>query len=158
MAWPGPGRRGRQSTGWPERSSTAIRIWTDGSIIAAGTRLLSIDPTDYELAIAEAEAQIAAFKAERDQLDADQDQSREPACIERTGWRSPSGTWSAYGHCRSRERPPAARLDEQESQTLNARKAVQELDNQLALLPSRRNRLEAEVPRPTPASSAPGAI
>jgi multidrug efflux pump subunit AcrA (membrane-fusion protein) len=39
----------------------------------------------------------------------------------------------------------AARLDEQESQTLNARKAVQELENQLALLPSRRNRLQAEV-------------
>jgi hypothetical protein len=41
-------------------------------MFSAGTRLVEIDPTDYELAIAEAEAQIAGLDAELDQLETDQ--------------------------------------------------------------------------------------
>jgi multidrug efflux pump subunit AcrA (membrane-fusion protein) len=117
----------------------------DGSIISAGTRIVSIDPTDYELAIAEAEAQIAAFNAERDQLDADQSSLESLLAIERDRLVLAERELERIRTLVDRGAAPAARLDEQESQTLNARKAVQELENQLALLPSRRNRLEAEV-------------
>ena len=117
----------------------------DGSIIAAGTRLLSIDPTDYELAIAEAEAQIAAFNAERDQLGADQTNLESLLAIERDRLVLAERELTRIRTLVDQGAASAARLDEQESQTLNARKAVQELENQLALLPSRRNRLQAEV-------------
>ncbi len=117
----------------------------DGSIIVAGTRLLAIDPADYELAIAEAEAQIAVFNAERDQLGADQASLESLLAIEQDRLVLSGRELERIKRLVAQGAAPAARLDEQESQTLNARKAVQELENQLSLLPSRRNRLQAEV-------------
>jgi multidrug efflux pump subunit AcrA (membrane-fusion protein) len=117
----------------------------DGSIIAAGTRLLAIDPADYELAIAEAEAQIAVFDAERDQLGADQASLESLLAIEQDRLVLSGRELERIQRLVTQGAAPAARLDEQESQTLNARKAVQDLENQLSLLPSRRNRLHAET-------------
>jgi multidrug efflux pump subunit AcrA (membrane-fusion protein) len=117
----------------------------DGSIIAAGTRLLAIDPADYELAIAEAEAQIAVFDAERDQLGADQASLESLLAIEQDRLVLSGRELERIQRLVTQGAAPAARLDEQESQTLNARKAVQDLENQLSLLPSRRNRLQAET-------------
>ena len=118
---------------------------TDASIVAAGTRLVSIDPTDYELAIAESEAQIAALEAERDQIEADRTNLENLLGIERDRLALAERDLKRIRTLQEQGTASAARLDEQESQTLNARKAVQELDNQLAVLPSRRNRLDAEV-------------
>ena len=118
---------------------------TDASIIAAGTRLVSIDPTDYELAIAEAEAQIAALQAEIDQLDADRNNLDNLLGIERDTLALAERNLERIRTLHEQGTASATRLDEQEGQTLNARKAVQELENQLAVLPSRRNRLEAEI-------------
>jgi RND family efflux transporter MFP subunit len=117
----------------------------DGSILAAGTRLLAIDPTDYEAAIAETKAQIAALEAEGDQLSADQTNLESLLRIERDRLALAERELERTRSLVERGATPAARLDEQESLTLNARKAVQELDNQVALLPSRRQRLEAEI-------------
>ncbi|NIP75223.1 MAG: HlyD family secretion protein, partial [Xanthomonadales bacterium] len=42
-----------------------------GHLIAAGTEVLRIDPADYELALAQSEADLAALRAESTQLEAE---------------------------------------------------------------------------------------
>jgi multidrug efflux pump subunit AcrA (membrane-fusion protein) len=118
-----------------------------GAILPAGTELIAIDPTDYQLAIAEAESEIAVFDAERQQLEADEASTARLLEIERDRLALAERELDRVRTLVERGVAPDARLDEQESQTLQFRKAVQELENQLALLPSRRNRLEAELAR-----------
>jgi multidrug efflux pump subunit AcrA (membrane-fusion protein) len=118
-----------------------------GTILAAGTRLVEIDPTDYELAIAEAEAQIAGLRAERDQLETDQANIERLLEIERDRLDLAERELDRVRTLVEREAAAASRLDEQETQTLAVRKIVQELENQLNVMPSRRKRLEAETDR-----------
>ena len=48
-----------------------------GNLISEGTRLLQINPTRYELAVASARADIAGLEAERRQLDQEEQNTRE---------------------------------------------------------------------------------
>src|SRR6056297_1577882 len=53
-----------------------------GKIIPAGTRVLEIDPTRYDLAVAQAKADLAALRAERAQLDTEAENTQRLLTIE----------------------------------------------------------------------------
>lgn len=118
-----------------------------GNIIPAGTRVLEIDPTEYKLAIAEAEADLTATQAELRQLDAEIENTEKLAAIERDRLGFAEREVERIRSLARSGTSSPARLDEQERATLQQRRAVQELDNQLRLAPSRRIRLEAEAAR-----------
>jgi len=110
----------------------------DGEIVSAGTQLFRIDPTDIELQLAQAEAELAELDVQeanaRASLDIDQ---RNLALAQRESRRiaklSTQGTASQSD------------VDNAERTMLNARTAVQNTENSLALFPTQRRLLEARL-------------
>ncbi|MCB1773826.1 MAG: efflux RND transporter periplasmic adaptor subunit [Gammaproteobacteria bacterium] len=110
----------------------------DGETVGAGTQLFRIDPTDIELQLAQAEAELAELEVQetnaRASLDIDQ---RNLALAQRESRRiaklSTQGTASQSD------------VDNAERTMLNARTAVQNTENSLALFPTQRRLLEARL-------------
>lgn len=110
----------------------------DGEIVAEGTLLFRIDPTDIELQLAQVEAELAELDVQeanaRASLDIDQ---RNLALAQRESQRiaklSTQGTASQSD------------VDNAERTMLNARTAVQNTENSLALFPTQRRLLEARL-------------
>jgi RND family efflux transporter MFP subunit len=110
----------------------------DGEIVSEGTLLFRIDPTDIELQLAQAEAELAELDVQeanaRASLDIDQ---RNLALAQRESRRiaklSTQGTSSQSD------------VDNAERTMLNARAAVQNTENSLALFPTQRRLLEARL-------------
>lgn len=116
-----------------------------GNLLPEGTPLLQIDPTRYELAEASATADIERLKAERRQLEQEEQNTRKllelknrrlalaQRELQRAQTLADSGSLSQ------------TRLDEQERVTLQQQQAVQSLKNQLNLIPMRQETLGARL-------------
>lgn len=110
----------------------------DGETVTEGTLLFRIDPTDTELQLAQAQAELAELDVQeanaRATLDIDQ---RNLALAQREKQRiarlSTQGTASQSD------------VDSAERTMLNARTAVQNTENSLALIPTQRRLLEARL-------------
>jgi RND family efflux transporter MFP subunit len=118
-----------------------------GAILETGTALFRIDATDYELAIAEAKATIAAKKAQLAELDQRETSTRHSLEIEQSRLRVAEREIQRQRTLHERGTVPQATVDRQEREYLQQRQTVQELENTLALLPAERDRLEAELAR-----------
>lgn len=118
-----------------------------GAILPSGARLFRIDPSDYELAIAESQAAIAAQEARIAELDERQATTRSSLKIERQRLAVSRRELERQRTLLERGTVPPATVDRQELEFLQRRQAVQELENTLARLPTERNRLEAELAR-----------
>lgn len=118
-----------------------------GTLLPAGTLLLAIDPGRYELAIAEAEADLATLAAEREQLEAEADNTRRLLELERERLTLVEQELARIQRLAGSGAVSETQRDEQRRATLAQRQAVQSLDNQLQLLPSRRDRLSAQIER-----------
>lgn len=108
----------------------------DGEIITAGTPLFRIDPVDYELSLAQAQAELAELevKAENTQASLTIEQRNETIAareLERLRKLAAKGSVSQ------------SNVDEAERGLLSTRAAVQNLKNTLALVPTQRRVLEA---------------
>ncbi|WP_297771751.1 hypothetical protein [uncultured Roseovarius sp.] len=118
-----------------------------GRLIPAGTEVLRIDPADYELALAQAEADIDAFSAEAAQLTAETANTTRILALERERLALAEGDLARTRRLAEQGTVPQARLDEAERATLLARRTVAELENTLALIPSREARIVAQIAR-----------
>jgi RND family efflux transporter MFP subunit len=112
----------------------------DGEILAAGTELLRIDPIDYELALAQAEAELAELAVEEENVRASleiEERNRGLADqeLERLQKLSRQRTVSDSD------------VDQAERAALTTRGAVQTLKNKLTLIPTQRRLLESEAAR-----------
>ncbi len=110
----------------------------NGEIHVAGTELLRIDPTDYELALASAQARLAELAVQEQNAEASlRIEERNLALADREFTRLTrlvkQGTTSQ------------SNADNAERSLLNARMSVQNLKNTLALIPTQRKVLDAEV-------------
>jgi multidrug efflux pump subunit AcrA (membrane-fusion protein) len=112
----------------------------DGEILAAGTELLRIDPIDYELALAQAEAELAELAVEEENVRASleiEERNRGLADQELERLRA-----------LSRQRTVSdSDVDQAERTALTTRGAVQTLKNQLTLIPTQRRLLESQAAR-----------
>jgi len=118
-----------------------------GMLVRAGTLLLALDPSRYELAIAEAQAELASLAAERTQLEREQGNTERLLALERE--RLDLGEQELERIERLAEQGSVSRSkrDEQRRATVAQRRAVAALENELALIPARRTRLEAQSER-----------
>lgn len=113
-----------------------------GAILPRDAVLLRIDPTDYELAVAKAEADIRAIEAQASELDAKKTNTEAALKIEQAALalaEKELQRLNNLGGATSR-----ASVDQQQRSLLAQRQAVQSLRNTLALLPSQRNLLGAQ--------------
>ena len=110
----------------------------DGEILSEGTELVHIDPRDYELALAQSQAELAELNAKEQNATASLDIEKRNLALakkelERIKSLVTKGTASQ------------SNADETERAMLAYRASVQNLQNTLALVPSQRSVLEARV-------------
>ncbi|MFV1878138.1 efflux RND transporter periplasmic adaptor subunit [Nioella sp.] len=118
-----------------------------GRLIPAGTEVLRIDPADYELALAQAEADLAAFAAESAQLAAEVANTTRILELERERLALAEADLVRVRTLTEQGTLPQSRADEAERATLLARRTVAELENALALIPAREARIAAQIAR-----------
>lgn len=118
-----------------------------GKLVVAGSRLLETDPEDYRLAIAQAEADLAALAAEGTQIDAEADNTARVLSLEEARLALSEADLARMLELVAQGTVPQSRADEVERATLLARRTVVELQNTLALVPSRRERIAAQQAR-----------
>ncbi|SHE31957.1 hypothetical protein SAMN02745148_00126 [Modicisalibacter ilicicola DSM 19980] len=118
-----------------------------GVLLAKGTPLLTIDPSRYRLAEAETKAELASLAAEQVQLEAEAENTRRLLALERERLRLAEQELSRIRRLEASGAVSRSRLDTEERATLSQRQTVQSLENELQLMPSRRQRLEAETER-----------
>ena len=118
-----------------------------GNVIAEGTKVLQIDPTAYELAVAQAEADLAALEADAAQLTVDEANTSRLLTLEEDRLKLAEAELARVRDLSKRGVATQSALDAQERTTLQVRRGVEELRNASALFPSRRSRLEAQVAR-----------
>lgn len=112
----------------------------DGEILAQGTELLRIDPVDYELALAEAEAELA-------ELAVQEQNARASLAIETRNLALAQQDLERARRLVKKGTTSKSAVDEAERSVLGARAAEQNLKNTLALIPARRKMLQAKVKR-----------
>ena len=118
-----------------------------GNLIDEGTELLRIDPTRYELAVASAEADLASARSDKRQLEQKAANTRLLLELEKERLALAEKELERVRSLAERDAVSRTRLDEQERATLQQRQAVQSLENELALIPSQRDNLEARIAR-----------
>lgn len=109
----------------------------DGEIIAAGSLLLRIDPVDYELSLAQAEASLA-------ELDVQESNAKASLAIEQRNLGIAEREHERISKLALKGTASQSNLDDAERTLLNSRNAVQNIRNTLALLPTQRKVLEAK--------------
>ena len=118
-----------------------------GNLIEEGTELLRIDPTRYELAVASAKADVASARSDKRQLEQKAANTRMLLELEKERLALAEKELDRIRNLAERDAVSRTRLDEQERATLQQRQAVQSLENELALIPSQRDNLEARIAR-----------
>lgn len=118
-----------------------------GRLIPAGTEVLRIDPDDYELALAQAQADLAAFNAESAQLATEAANTTRILELERERLALAETDLERIRTLTEQGTTPQSRRDEAERATLLARRTVTELENSLALIPPREARIAAQIAR-----------
>jgi len=112
----------------------------DGEILKEGTELLRIDPVDYELALAEAEAGLA-------ELEVQAQNARASLAIETRNLALARQDLERARRLVKKGTTSKSAVDKAERTMLGARAAERNLKNTLALIPVRRKTLQTKVKR-----------
>lgn len=118
-----------------------------GAILEAGTLILRIDPTDYELAIAQAEADILAAEAQLQELDASTTNTRASLKIEQESLALNRKELERKRSLLGKGGVSASDLESQERNLLAQQQSVQAQKNALNLTPSKKALLAAQLAR-----------
>lgn len=118
-----------------------------GKLIAAGTRVLEIDPGDYRLAIAQAEADLNALRAEATQIGTEAENTGRILVLEESRLALSEADLARASELLAQGVAAQARADEAERATLLARRTVVELRNTLSLVGPRQERIAAQIAR-----------
>lgn len=118
-----------------------------GVILPAGTVLLRIDPTDYRLVIARAEAEIQATAAQLQELDLQQANLQASLAIEREALALSNKELQRKRELVARNTVSRSSVDQEARAALSQQQRVQDLTNSVNLLPASRKLLEAQLAR-----------
>ena len=118
-----------------------------GEALGAGTVLLRIDRTDYDLALARAQADILATEAQLAELEARETNAGASLAIERQALELATSELERQRELAARGTASRSVLDRQERDTLAQSQKVQAQVNALNLIPAQRQVLEAQLAR-----------
>jgi RND family efflux transporter MFP subunit len=116
-----------------------------GRLLEAGSVILRIDPADYELALARAEAGLDSARAQLAELEVREANTQASIGIERRALALAEQDLSRAQALLGRGNTSQALVDQAETTVLGQRQRLQELENQLRLIPVERNVLEASI-------------
>ncbi len=143
----------RPAETWQATANVAGRVverhpeLESGTLLPESTLLVALDPSRYELAIAEAEAELASLAGELTQLEAEEENTRRLLSLEKEALALAEQELTRIERLAASGSVSRSRRDEQRRSTLGQRQAVASLENSLALLPSRREVLQAQRAR-----------
>ncbi|HSH57472.1 MAG TPA: HlyD family efflux transporter periplasmic adaptor subunit [Halomonas sp.] len=118
-----------------------------GTLLPEGTLLVALDPSRYELAIAEAEAELSRLDGELSQIEAEEQNTGRLLALEQQALALAEQELSRIERLAASGSVSTSRRDEQRRSTVGQRRAVASLENTLALLPARREVLQAQRER-----------
>ncbi|MFO7527281.1 MAG: efflux RND transporter periplasmic adaptor subunit [Marinobacter sp.] len=118
-----------------------------GTLLQEGTILLKLDPSRYELAISEAEADLESLTAELGQLEIEQQNTRRLLALEKESLALAERELSRIERLAESGSVSVSRRDDQLRNTVSQRQAVASLENSLDLIPARREVLESQRER-----------
>lgn len=118
-----------------------------GRLIPAGTEVLRIDPSDYQLALAQSEADLLAQDAEAALIVSEGENTARVLTLEQERLRLAEADLARIRDLVAQGTNPPTRADDAERALLQVRRTVTELQNSLALIPSRQARVAAQRAR-----------
>lgn len=118
-----------------------------GTIISAGSLLVALDPSRYELAIADAQAEINSVQTEQRKLNLEQLNTQRLLELEQARLALSEQELSRQQRLAEVGTVSQTRLDEQHRATLAQRQAVTTLENNLSLIPAQLDMLTARLAR-----------
>ena len=116
-----------------------------GELVDKGSELLRINPADYELAVARLKANISQTQAKLDELTAEKKNKQGSLQIEKRSLGLAKKSLERLRELLAKDAVPPDQVDREERSVLQQEKAIQELENALALIPARRQALEATL-------------
>lgn len=116
-----------------------------GAILKAGAEIARISPTDYEIAIKQAEANIRSGEAKLKELTVTEKNTRSSLKIEQRSFNIKEQEWERARELHKRGTVAQSTVDQEESDFLAQSKKVQDLKNSLELLPTQRLTQEEQI-------------
>ncbi len=116
-----------------------------GALLPKGTLLLRLDPSDYQLAVAKAQAEIRAKTARLEKLHLDEKNTEAALEIEQRRWALNKEEWERKKKLNQKGLSSQSDLDDEQHAFLSQQIKVVELENQLLLLPDEKEIIEAEL-------------
>ncbi len=140
----------RPAESWHAVANVSGRVLTthpglkSGVILPAGTELLAIDPSRYELTIAEAKADLASLTAELTQLQTEKSNTLALLNLAHEQLTLSEQELSRFEKLVSSDSVSISGRDEKLRATVAQRQELQSLENQLAVMPMRQSSLKAK--------------
>lgn len=140
----------RPGTVWEAASEVAGKIverhpdLERGRVLEAGTVILRVDPTDYELAIARIQSGLESVAAQLAELEIRETNTQALLKIERRALALADADLKRKRALRERGNASQATVDQSEIAILDQQQKAQDLENQLRLIPAERRVLTAE--------------
>lgn len=116
-----------------------------GNVLVAGTEVLRIDPLDYELKLAQAEADLGSSKTQLAKVDLEEKNIRNTLKIEKNRLAISKKEVSRKINLQKKGLTSQSDLDQQNQSYLAQQKVVLDIQNQILLLPDERKVAQAMV-------------
>lgn len=116
-----------------------------GNVLLAGTEVLRIDPLDYELKLAQAEADLSSSQTQLAKVDLEEKNIRNTLKIEKNRSSLSKKELSRKINLQKKGLTSQSDLDQQNQSYLAQQKVVQDIQNQILLLPDERKVAAAMV-------------
>ncbi len=116
-----------------------------GNILLAGTEVLRIDPLDYELKLAQAEADLGSSQTQLAKVDLEEKNIRNTLKIEKNRLTISKKELNRKVNLQKKGLTSQSDLDQQNQSYLAQQKVVQDIKNQILLLPDERKVAQAMV-------------
>ncbi|EOD80371.1 Membrane fusion protein of RND family multidrug efflux pump [Grimontia indica] len=116
-----------------------------GRVLPAGTELLRIDPTDYQLAVAQAQADVSVREARLAKLALDESNLKTTLAIEKRRLALSRDELTRQKNLRKKGLTSQSDLDNEQQSFLSQQTRVQDLEAQLKVLPDEKRITESEL-------------
>ncbi|CAM4423253.1 efflux RND transporter periplasmic adaptor subunit [Vibrio agarivorans] len=116
-----------------------------GQILAAGTEVLRIDPLDYELKLAQAQADLASSQTSLQKITQQEDNLKQSLAIEKNRLDITQLELERKRNLQQRGLTSQSDVDQQQQNVLSQKKLLQDIENQIALLPDEKRVAQAVV-------------
>ncbi len=116
-----------------------------GQILPAGTELLRIDPLDYELKLAQAEADLSSVNTQLAKLNQEEKNLKSTLAIEKNRLALSKKELNRKLNLKKKGLTSQSDVDQQNQAYLSQQKLVQDMQNKLLLYPDERKVVQAQV-------------